>query len=301
MSALDRISPTLALATLFTACTHMPASTPDVHGHRGCRGVMPENSVPGFIKAVDMGCDYLELDVVLSADDEVIVSHEPWMNSLICLTPDDAAIAPDEEKALNIFRMTTLELQQYDCGSVRHPGFPKQRTMPVSKPTLREVVEAVDEHALLNGHMNPAFNVEIKSHPDWYGVYQPGPDLLAERVVREIDALDMANRCIVQSFDPAVLRAIRAERDDLPLALLVETSEGLDQDLQRLGFQPDIYCPHFSLVTPELAREVHGRGMDLVVWTVNEKEDIRRILQVGVDGIISDHPDRVLKIIEEGE
>ncbi len=301
MPVIDRSSPALLLAGLLAACSHMPSTTPDVHGHRGARGLMPENSLPGFIKAVELGCDYLELDVVLSGDDEVVVSHEPWMSSRICLTPYDAPISPEEEKELNLFRMSILELQQYDCGSLPHPQFPRQQARPTVKPTLREVVEVTDEHALLNGHMNPSYNIEIKSRPDWYGVYQPGPDLLAARVVREIDAVDVANRCIVQSFDPAVLRAIRADREDLPLAFLVETSAGLEQDLERLGFTPDIYSPHFSLVTPELAAQVHARGMDLLVWTVNADEDIRRILDVGVDGIISDRPDRVLAILEGRE
>lgn len=301
MPIIERTSRALAGALLLTACSHMPPSIPDVHGHRGARGLLPENSIPGFLKAVELGCDYLELDVVLSGDDEVIVSHEPWMSARICLTPDDQPIDPAAEKDHNLFHMTVLDIQQYDCGSLEHPGFPKQKQVAASKPTLHQVVEAADEHALLNGFLSPSYNIEIKSDPAWYGTYQPAPEVLAARVVREIDALDVAGRCIVQSFDLAVLKAINADRDDLPLALLVETSNGPDNDLGRLGFTPDIYSPHFSIVTRELATQVHELGMDLVVWTVNEEADIRRMLDIGVDGIISDHPERVFAILESRE
>ena len=298
---LERPSRVLLFTLLITSCAQMRSVKPDVHGHRGCRGTHPENSIPGFIKAVDLGCDYLELDVVLSGDDQVVISHEPWMSARICRTPQDEPITPDLEQTFNLFRMNILEIQQFDCGSAGHPDFPDQKKKATTKPTLREMVETVDEHALLNGHPYPAYNVEIKSHPDWYGIYQPGPDLLAERVVSELDALDLANRCIVQSFDRAVLRAIHAERDDFPLALLVENSNGLDADLEQLGFIPDIYSPHHSLVDAEMVRKVHELGMDLVIWTVNDEVDIRRILDLGVDGIISDHPERVFTIMQGSE
>jgi glycerophosphoryl diester phosphodiesterase len=288
-------------ALLLTACTPMENLHPDVHGHRGCRGLLPENSIPGFLRAVELGCDVLELDVVLSADGEVVVSHEPWMSSTICMDPDDELIPLDQERSLNLYRMTIVEIQNYDCGSLAHPRFPDQKQESVFKPTLREVVEAADEHAMMAGVVSPAYNVEIKSDPEWYGVYQPEPLAYAKRVIQEIDDLGITNRCIVQSFDPAILEAVHAERPDIILAFLVENTDGLKKNLKRLSFKPQIYSPHHGLVDKKMLETLREEDIELVVWTVNEKKDIRRMLTLGVDGIISDYPDRVVKELEGRE
>jgi glycerophosphoryl diester phosphodiesterase len=288
-------------ALLLSACTPMENLHPDVHGHRGCRGLLPENSIPGFLRAVELGCDVLELDVVLSADGEVVVSHEPWMSSTICMDPDDELIPLDQERSLNIYRMTITEIQNYDCGSLAHPRFPDQKQESVFKPTLREVVEAADAHAMMAGMVSPAYNVEIKSDPEWYGVYQPEPLAYARRVIREIDDLGITSRCIVQSFDPAILEAVHAERPDIILAFLVENTDGLKKNLKRLSFKPHIYSPHHSLVDKKMLETLREEDIELVVWTVNEKKDIRKMLSLGVDGIISDYPDRVVKELEGRE
>jgi glycerophosphoryl diester phosphodiesterase len=288
-------------ALLLTACTPMENLHPDVHGHRGCRGLLPENSIPGFLRAVELGCDVLELDVVLSADGEVVVSHEPWMSSTICMDPEDERIPLDQERSLNLYRMTIAQIQDYDCGSLTHPRFPDQKLVSTFKPTLREVVEAADEHAMMAGMVSPAYNVEIKSDPEWYGVYQPEPLAYAKRVIQEIDDLGITNRCIVQSFDPAILEAVHAERPDLILAFLVENTDGLKKNLKRLSFKPHIYSPYFGLVDKKMLENLREADIELVVWTVNEKKDIRKMLVLGVDGIISDYPDRVVKELEGRE
>lgn len=294
---------TLGLAALFSLTTCMQEKNlhPDVHGHRGCRGLLPENSIPAFLKAVDLGCDVLELDVVLTGDGQVLVSHEPWMNSLICVYPDGREMTAEQGRALNIHAMTLAEVQSFDCGSLPHPGYPEQDDRPVRKPTLREVVEAVEEHALLAGMPSPSYNVEIKSDPAWYGTYQPRPVAYTLAVINELDALGIAERSILQSFDPAILEAAYAERPDLTLALLVENSLGLEADLARLSFVPAIYGPQFALADEGMLKELRKRGIELMVWTVNEPGDIRRMLDLGVDGIISDYPDRVIKMMDGRE
>lgn len=294
----ERLTWATLIAFALSACTPMENLHPDIHGHRGCRGLLPENSIPGFLKAVEIGCDMLELDVVLSADDEVVVSHEPWMSSTICTAANDEPIPLDRERALNMYRMTLAEIQAYDCGSLPHPRFPDQEARTVFKPTLRQVVEAADEHALLNGMVSPSYNIEIKSDPAHYGTYQPDPATFARRVIREIDDLGIANRCIVQSFDPAILEVANEERPDLILAFLVENADGLKKNLKRLSFQPAIYSPYFELVDKKMLEALRERNIELVVWTVNEPKDIKRMLQLGVDGIISDYPDRVVKLLE---
>lgn len=286
------------LVVALSACMPQKNLHPDIHGHRGCRGLLPENTIPAFLKATELGCDYLEFDVVISKDGQVVISHEPWMSHHICQTPDGDPIAQADEQRHNLYNMTVAEIQRYDCGSIEHPDFPDQDQRKTYKPTLRELMELVDEHALLSGVAPPSFNIEIKSEPALYGTFQPQPVPFAHAVIETIDSLGLAERCIIQSFDPAILEAVHAERDDLPLAFLVENMITLDVALAQLTFKPTIYSPHFSMADSTLLSALRLKEIDLVVWTVNEPADIQRMFDLGVDGIISDYPDRVIAILE---
>ncbi len=287
------------VALLLNSCTVQESINTEVHGHRGSRGLLPENTIPAFLRALDLGCDFIELDVVLTKDHQVVISHEPWMEPTICNDPQGNEIA--DGKAHNIYRMTLAEVQRYDCGSRPHPKFPEQEQLASFKPSLRELVETADEHALLAGLMNPSYNIEIKSDPQWYGEYQPEPTVYVEAVLATIDSVGIADRCIIQSFDPAILEEVHRQAKHIKLALLVENDQGLRSNLERLTFTPAIYSPKHTLVDKELVKELRRLDMELLVWTVNEPEEIRRMLDLGVDGMISDYPDRVIAAIEERE
>jgi glycerophosphoryl diester phosphodiesterase len=286
-------------ALLFAGCDHQPLTRPETHGHRGCRGLLPENTVPAFLKAAELGCDWLELDVVITADSQVLVSHEPWMDHRICRTPEGDSITERQAHDLNIHRMTLAEVQRYDCGSSPHPEFPEQENSRQHKPTLREVVELVDERAMEDGTLGIGYNIEIKSDPHLYGTYQPPPARFAELVMAQIEALGISGRSIIQSFDPAVLEEVHRIDEEMPVALLVDNADGLEANLARLGFVPTHYSPAFGLVDEELVKELDARDIALLVWTVNRKEDIQRMIKLGVAGIISDYPDKVIALLDE--
>lgn len=288
----------LLLVTLSSACmTHN--SHPEVHGHRGCRGLLPENTLPAFTRATELGVDYLELDVVISGDGQVVVSHEPWMSHSICLRPNGDSISETDERSLNLFKMTAAEIRTYDCGSLEQADFPEQDQVKAYKPILREVVEMADEHALLSGVPAPGYSIEIKSDPALYGTHQPAPAEFVRIVLEAIDSLGLADRCILQSFDPAVLEVVHAERPDITVALLVENQIGWKENLKRLSFEPDIYSPWFGLIDAKDVEKLHDKNVEVVVWTVNEAADIRAVMALGVDGIISDYPDRVMLALED--
>lgn len=290
-----------ALALLLSACMTSAPEPPEVHGHRGCRGLEPENTIAAFQRAARLGCSWLELDVVLTSDGHVLVSHEPWMDHRICTGPNGDALTEAQGLALNIHRMTLAEAQACDCGSLTHPDFPDQENRRAVKPTLAEVVSAIEELTLAEGVGPIAYNIEIKSDPAWYGTYQPAPDTLAAAVLRTLTDLQLGSNCLVQSFDPAVLEAVHALDPGLRTALLVESGTDPDAELGRLSFTPDVYSPQFNLVDARAVRALQDRNIEVVVWTVNEEADIRRMVALGVDGIISDFPDRVLRILEEAE
>jgi len=271
---------------------------PEVNGHRGCRGLMPENTLPAFIKAAEMGCDRLEMDVVMTADGHVLVSHEPWMSHVICRTPQGDSIPADEERDYNIYKMTLAEAQSFDCGSMHHPGFPLQQNEETHKPTLREVVEAVNDVAQEQGLGNIGFNIEIKSEPALYGTYQPDPQPFAQAVMSLIDSLRIDERTIIQSFDPAVLEAVHVINEEMPVALLVDNLDGLDANLKRITFKPTYYSPAFALMDDKLISSLRERDIEALVWTVNEEADMKRMIALGVNGIITDYPDRLIALLD---
>nr|MDQ3102063.1 glycerophosphodiester phosphodiesterase [Bacteroidota bacterium] len=157
---LERLPSISFLVLLLNSCNVQENLHPDIHGHRGSRGTLPENSIPGFLRAIEVGCDFVELDVVLTKDVQVVISHEPWMEPSLCSTPDGKRIGTDQGKQHNIYEMTLAEVQRYDCGSIPQPRFPEQEQMSAFKPSLRELVEAADDHALLSGMASPSFNIE---------------------------------------------------------------------------------------------------------------------------------------------
>jgi glycerophosphoryl diester phosphodiesterase len=266
---------------------------PEVHGHRGCAGPVPENTLTAFLHAMASGCEWIEMDVVVTRDGEVLVSHEPWMNAQLCRKPDGTRMTEEEGRAANIFRMPLAEAQSFPClpstaGPAAGP-WPKDWR----KPTLAEVVRATDRFATEHRLAPVKFNIEIKSGPELYGTYQPMPAPFAERVLNAIAELDIGARCMVQCFDVAVLEAVHAIHPDLPVALLVDNTEGLEANLRRLDFTPHFYSPDLTLVDEALVHALRGKKIGLLVWTVNEVADIRRMIALGVDGIITDHPARV--------
>jgi glycerophosphoryl diester phosphodiesterase len=223
------------------------------------------------------------------------------MDHRICLDPNGDPIPVDEERSHNLYHMSAAEIRTYDCGSLEHPEFPDQDQRKAFKPLLRNLLELVDEHALLSGVAPPSFNIELKSDSTLYGTYQPGPDEFARLVLGVVDEIGLSDRCILQSFDPAILEVIHKERPEIPLALLVEDNADLETQLARLTFTPAIYSPHFTLANKKVLKALRAMDIELVVWTVNEPADIKRMLDLGVDGIISDYPDRVLTLLEGRE
>ncbi|MCS6930297.1 MAG: glycerophosphodiester phosphodiesterase [Saprospiraceae bacterium] len=266
----------------------------DWQGHRGARGLAPENSIPGFLRALEFPqVTTLELDLAVSKDHELIVSHEPWFHPDICLQPNGSRISTNEAERIALYSLTAAEIRTYDCGSLRHPRFPEQQPQPTHKPTLREVVEAVRATYPTRA---VRWNIEIKSRPEWDGIYTPPVDTFARLVVETIRALGLQQACTVQSFDPRALRAVRALYAELPLALLVENLLGPAKNLKRLGFVPSIYSPHYALVRPSTVRFCHQQGMKIIPWTVNNAVTMRRLIHLGVDGIITDYPNLIEKV-----
>jgi glycerophosphoryl diester phosphodiesterase len=269
--------------------------SPDFQGHRGARGLLPENTIPSFLKALELGMNTIELDLVLTADSVLLVSHEPWFNHQISSHPDGTPVTETESRLLNIFKMSAAEAQTFDVGSRGNPGFPEQMPEPAIKPTLKESVLAIENWGQTQNSPQVWYNIELKSDPHDYDVYYPQPETYSKLLLDELSQLDILNRSVVQSFDPNILIELRKLNPNVRLAILVGGSDPFETHLNRLGFTPQIYSPHYSLVDVTLIEKVRAKGMTIVPWTINTTEEMQRLLDLGVDGIITDYPNRVPK------
>lgn len=266
----------------------------DWQGHRGCRGLLPENSLPAFLKALEFPeVVTLELDLAVSKDNQLIVSHEPWFNSAICRQANGDSIPKRDAEKWLIYQLTAAEIRNFDCGSWGNGRFPQQEKTKTYKPVLREVVEAVRAK-----YPNRAvrWNMEIKSQPEWDGVRTPPVGEFARLVVEALKHLGLEQQTTVQSFDVRALQAVHHLNPDIRLAQLIENVQGFEANLERLGFKPAIYSPYYLFVNKKLVRQCRERGIQLIPWTVNDVPAMRRLIRLGVDGIITDYPDKIAAI-----
>ena len=309
----------LLLGSVFSLLSLMTAAQPtiDVQGHRGCRGLRPENTIPAFIHALELGASTLdastpgastlgvstlgvttlELDVVVSQDQQLVVSHEPFLSPTICTGPSGEAITGAPEKQYNLYQMPYAQIRQCDCGSQGHPRFPEQKAVAAPKPRLVDVIDAVERY--LRDHDRPPvqYNIETKSTPAGDGVFHPAPKEFVALLLEVIKEKDIEARTIVQSFDVRTLQEVRRVAPELRQALLVENARGVQENVDALGYVPEIYSPNYRLVNKKLRDYTRQQGIKLIPWTVNEPKDIQKMLDLNVDGIISDYPDRVLKLV----
>jgi glycerophosphoryl diester phosphodiesterase len=265
----------------------------EVQGHRGWRGAYPENTVLGFIQALELGVDVLEMDVVISGDGEVIVSHEPWINPEICQWSDASVFGKNR---INIYHLTLDQIRQFDCGSKVINRFPAQQKVFSYKPTLQEVLDSVSYWAENHPNKPFSFNIEIKRRPEWDNQYCPPYRQFCNIVLKVIDTEGVRVRTVIQSFDMDVLEYIHNVAPDIPLAYLVEKGT-IRQNLTKLSFQPSIYSPAYALIDPDQIRYAKQLGMRVIPWTVNKERDIHKMIEWQVDGIISDYPERVLRLL----
>ena len=271
----------------------------DWQGHRGARGLVPENTIPSFLKALEYeSVTTMELDLAVSKDSLLVVSHEPWMSHHICSHPDSRPVVEAEEEELLLFQMTYEEIRQFDCGQRGNERFPEQKPMGVYKPLLSEVVEAVEQYCQQNNRAKVNYNIEIKSDADYDDVKTPAPAVFAQMVYKEVTRLGIQNRTCVQSFDVRPLQALHAIDSTITMALLVENIWGVNANLKKLGFTPDIYSPYYKMLTANTVKELHDKGFKVIPWTVNDTSTMKALIDLGVDGIITDYPNKISAVLE---
>ncbi len=282
----------------------------DVQGHRGARGLQPENTIPAFLIALDNGVATVELDLAITKDNHVIVSHEPWMSAEFCLKPDGNPFLKNDEMKYNIYQMNYEEVKKWDCGSKSHDRFPDQIKSKLYKPLLSEVIVAIENHIKNFTKYEVDYNIEIKSELKTDNIFHPSPAVFSDLVYQLIDQYLPLDRIVIQSFDFRVLKYWHERYPEIRLAALIENQKSIDDNLAELGFIPSVYSPDFKLLTNERVKYLHSKNFGLtaqqkesklksklrvIPWTVNEEKDMLVMKGMGVDGFITDYPNRAAK------
>jgi glycerophosphoryl diester phosphodiesterase len=247
--------------------------TIQVHGHRGARAMRPENTLPAFEYAIAQGVDALELDMAVTRDDVIVVSHDPVLEPPVCTGPGGKAV---------IHELTLAQVREWDCGAKQNPAFPKQQAVPGTRmPTLEEVFALAPRGKFL-------FNIETKSFVDKPELTPP-PEEFSRMVLALVRKHHLEARVVLQSFDFRTLIAMKKLAPEIKLSALYE---GAPKDFVAIGKEAGagIVSPMARLVTPEQVKAAHAAGMEVLPWTVNTPQEWERLVNAGVDGIISDDP-----------
>lgn len=278
----------------------------ELHGHRGARGLFPENTLHGFASTLAIGVDAIELDVTLTADDVVVVTHDARLNRDLTRTGANEwldAVGPA------IYSLRADELGLYDVGRLR-PGsayaalFPDQVPHDgAGIPTLAEVLQ-----------LDPVVSVtiELKSNPLQPDLTVDGARL-ADAAIAVVDACGAVSRVTVESFDWRGPRRVRQTRADISVAWLTRSAIQQDARAWWAGPHPSDFggsvpravaseggprwAPEHVDITPDTVAEAHELGLSVVPWTVNDPADMSRLIEWGVDGLVTDRPDLARKVL----
>ncbi|WP_222707229.1 glycerophosphodiester phosphodiesterase family protein [Pontibacter qinzhouensis] len=275
-----------------------PAALPafDKEGHRGARGLLPENTIPAMLKALELQVTTLEMDVHITKDKQVVLSHDPYMNRDYVLQPNGEEIPAADAKKHILYQLDYNQIREFDAGSKRNPKFPEQQPLKTYKPLLTDLIDAVQARVQQDQLPQPFYNIETKSKPATDGLYHPEPAEFVKLLMQVVEEKGIAPWVIIQSFDVRTLQVLQQQYPEVKTALLVENLRSLEWNLEQLGFTPTIYSPYYKLVSPKLVQDSHAKGMKVVPWTVNELSDMQQLQQLGVDGLITDYPNLFQKL-----
>ena len=279
------IATTVAVAYAFLVFSPIAVARIEVQGHRGARAMRPENTLPAFQYAIEQGVDVLEMDMAVTKDGVIVISHDPRINKELCLMPNGKPVT----EMIPIHQLTLKEVKAFDCASIRHPKFATQMPMPGTRiPTLDEVFDLV-EGSKLPGAKTVRFNIETKIVPRFVGTLSLDPQAFAASFLATVKRRGMLGRVVLQSFDHRALAYAKAMEPHLKIALLVDESL---PDVAALikAAHADILSPHMDWIDRGVVDAAHKVGAEVIPWTADSADDWAYLTGIGVDGIITDDP-----------
>ena len=258
-----------------------------IYAHRGFRGLMPGNTIPAMIYALQHGAGVLELDIAFTADKQAVLSHDPWLDHLITVDAKGQPIAAG--KGLPIYKMSYAQVRTYDVGSKQHPDFPKQQNFPAHIPRLVDMIDSVEKYVALHKLPKPWYSIETKTSKNRDFVAQPEPEEFVRLLMAIIHEKNISDRVIIQSFDERTLEIVH--RDFPTVITMVNINKGtLEENLARFTFQPDFYAPSPELIDEALLNKLRQLGMRIIGGNTNDSKQIQRIKALGVHSYCTDYP-----------
>lgn len=261
-------------------------------GHRGTRGLMPENTIPAMIKGLEAGANMVEVDIYITKDKQVLIAHDPYVNVNHSTYEDGTEISKEDAKKYVWRQMNYADIRKFDVGSKPYKDFPQQQKLKAYMPLLGELIDSVEAFTASRKMAPAIYNIEIKTSPKYDSLgYNAGPEEMMKAVMDVVKSKNIGNRYYIQSFDVRPLQVVHAQYPGVIIGFLTgDPKTTLQDNLAQLGFKPDVYSPHYKLVTPEMAAACKAQKMKLVPWTVNTIEEMKTLVKMGVDGIITDYP-----------
>jgi glycerophosphoryl diester phosphodiesterase len=259
----------------------------DVQGHRGARGYLPENTLPSFARALELGVTTLELDVAVTRDDVVVIHHDRDLNPDIARAPDGQWVP----RAVPIRSLTYADLQRYDVGRLR-PGSDYARRFPEQQALDGTRIPRLADLFSLASNPRVRFNIEPKMDASALDETLPAEEF-ARALIAEARKAGVQDRTTVQAFHWQVLKAVEREAPEMPTVYCTEGAASNCERVHAAGGR--IWSPDYQTLTVKKLEAARRSQMKVTVWTVNEPADIERMIAIGVDGIASDYPDRVLE------
>lgn len=271
----------------------LPKSFPQFYkeGHRGSRGLMPENTIPSMIKAIEVGANVIEVDIYTSKDGKVLVTHDAFINRDFSLLPDGSEIPVSDAKKYLVHQMNYEDIRKFDVGLKFYQAFPKQAKIAAHIPLLGELIDSVENYTTSHNLPSTIYNIELKTAVNYDSVYNSKPKELVDAVLKVVKDKKIGKRFYIQSFDYRPLQYIHQEYPEVSIAFLTGNDQSFEKNIEALGFKPQIYSPHYNLVSAQLVQKCKDMNIKIVPWTVNTVDEMRKMKTLGVDGIITDFPD----------
>ena len=258
--------------------------------HRGGRGLMPENTIPAMKNAVDLGVTTLEMDTHISADGQVFLSHDHYINPLFTLDENGKEIPKTDDKKHILYQMTYEQIRKYDSGSKINSNFPDQKKFKTYMPLLSELIDSVQTYIKTNNKKQVFYNIETKSIASGDNSLHPAPEKFVELLVEVLEKKKVIPWVVIQSFDVRTLQVLNRKYPHIKTSFLIENNKPFEENMKILGFKPFIISPNSKLVTADFVEKCHQQNLKVIPWTINTKEEIEKLKALGVDGIISDYP-----------
>lgn len=263
----------------------------DAQAHRGGRGLMPENTIASEKNAIDYNCT-LEMDLQMSKDSQVVVSHDAYFNADFSLDPAGETMTQKDGKSRLLFNMRYDSIQKYDVGLKPYPNFTRQKKIPAIRPLLSVLIDSVEAYGKIKNHINH-YNIELKTSPKADSVHYPDLKTYVLSAMHTINNKGIASRSMIQSFDVRALRMVHDSFPHIATSYLVGKNDtnSVQGYINALGFTPTVFSPDYHIVTPEMIQGFHQQGVKVIPWTPNTLDEMQKLTDMGVDGLITDFPD----------